>query len=98
MQELCEVGVPHIKNVWPLEESDSLLVSLESLFKIVLFFEEQPIIDDDLGAGDFQLQYSVVNSFCGLERDFRNMLCTSASTFLVMNKTLRSMTNSKLSR
>ena len=94
MQELCEVSVPHIKNVWPLEESDSLLVSLESLFKIVLFFEEQPIIDDDLGAGDFQLQYSVVNSFGGLERDYRNMLCTSASTFLVMDKTLRSMMNS----
>ena len=47
-QELGQIGVPDIVDVGPLEQRDALLVGLEGLLKVVVFLEEEPVIDDDL--------------------------------------------------
>uniref|UniRef100_A0A6B0UFJ8 Uncharacterized protein n=1 Tax=Ixodes ricinus TaxID=34613 RepID=A0A6B0UFJ8_IXORI len=52
LEELCEVGVPNVVHVWPLEEGNALFVGFEGFFEVVVLFQEKSIVDDDLWGGD----------------------------------------------
>ena len=68
LQELGEIRVPDVEHVGPLEHGDALLVGLERLLKVVVLFEEQAVVDDDLWSGDFEFEDPVVHGLGGLER------------------------------
>lgn len=67
LEELCQVGVPDVVNIRPLEQRDALLIGTERLLVVLVLFEEHAIVDDDLGRCDFQIQDSVVNRLARLE-------------------------------
>ena len=67
-QELREVGVPDVKDIGPLEHGDPLLVGLEGLLEVVVLLEEEPVVDDDLGRGDAEVQHPVIHRLRRLER------------------------------
>ena len=66
-QELREVGVPDVVHVGPLEQRDSLFIGLKSFLEVVILFEEEPIVDDDLRGGNLQVQNPVIDGLGGLE-------------------------------
>merc|ERR1719193_1510529 len=66
-EELRKIGVPDVVHIRPLEQRYSFLVGLESLLKVVVLLEEEPVVDDDLRGGNLQVQDPVIHSLGGLE-------------------------------
>jgi hypothetical protein len=66
-EKLGEIRIPNIKDVGPPKESNSTLISFESFLKVVVFFQKDGIVHDDLRSGNFQFNDAVIDSFAGFE-------------------------------
>jgi hypothetical protein len=68
LYEFREIYVPNFKRNWEGEKLDASLVNFEAFLKVLVFFQECSIIDNDLGVRNAELQDFVIYTLCGLHR------------------------------
>ena len=66
LDEFGEINVPYLERNWEREQLDAPLVYFETFLKVVIFFEEASIVDNNLGICNTEFQDFVIHRLCGL--------------------------------
>jgi hypothetical protein len=66
LNEFGEINVPNFKRNREREELNASLVNFETFLKVLVFFEECSIVDNDLSVRNTELQDFVIYSLRGL--------------------------------
>ena len=66
LDEFRQINVPYLEGNWKREQLDPPLVYFKTFLKVLIFFEESRIVDNNLGVRNSELQDFVVHGLCGL--------------------------------